>query len=137
MATHDIDPVLQQLAQAVNESGQAAVPVVISVRGTILNGALISEQRYFSELVEGNPLLSALEPSSGLLGKEYAKEAETASGRHLHMRATGMRGDTERTEALDKIDLLGGWDNVMIVSVRAPEDKAAEGKRMMYRQPTA
>ena len=25
-----------------------------------------------------------------------------------------------RSEALDKIELLGGWDNVMIVSVRAP-----------------
>jgi N-acyl-D-amino-acid deacylase len=35
-----------------------------------------------------------------------------------------------RSEALDKIELLGGWDNVMIVSVRAPEDKAAEGKRL-------
>jgi hypothetical protein len=111
MATHDIDPVLQQLAQAVNESGQAAVPVVISVRGTILNGALISEQRYFSELVEGNPLLSALEPSSGLLGKEYTKEAEAASGRHLHIRATGIRGDAEFTEGLWRISLeaVDGW----------------------------
>ena len=35
-----------------------------------------------------------------------------------------------RTEALGKIELIGGWDNVMIVSVRAPEDKAAEGKRL-------
>jgi hypothetical protein len=111
MAKNDIDPVLQQLTQAVNESGQAVAPITVSVRGTILNGALISEQRYFSELVEANPLMSALEPSSGLLGKEYAKEAETASGRHLHMRATGMRGDAERTEGLWRISLeaVDGW----------------------------
>jgi hypothetical protein len=40
MAKHDIDPVLQQLAQAINESGQGAVPA----RGTVLPGALIAEQ---------------------------------------------------------------------------------------------
>ena len=34
MAKHDIDPVLQQLTQAINESGQAAVPLAVSVRGT-------------------------------------------------------------------------------------------------------
>ena len=35
-----------------------------------------------------------------------------------------------RTETLAKVDLIGGWDNVHISSVRAPEDKAAEGKRL-------
>jgi len=30
MARHDIDPVLQQLVRAINESGQAAVPVTVS-----------------------------------------------------------------------------------------------------------
>jgi hypothetical protein len=111
MAKHDIDPVLQQLTQAINESGQAVAPITVSVHGTILNGALISEQRYFSELVEGNPLMSALEPSSELLGKEYTKEAEAASGRHLHMRATGIRGDAEFTEGLWRIGLesVDGW----------------------------
>jgi hypothetical protein len=86
MARHDVDPVLQQLVRAVNESGQAAVPVTISVHGTVLTGNLIAQSRYFSELVEGNPLMSALEPGSGLLGKEYAKEAEAESGHHLHVR---------------------------------------------------
>ena len=38
MAKHDVDPVLQQLVRAVNESGQAAVPVTISVHGTVLTG---------------------------------------------------------------------------------------------------
>ena len=111
MAKHDIDPVLQQLAQAINESGQAAAPIVVSVHGTILNGALISEQRYFSELVEATPLMSALEPSSGLLSKEYTKDAEAASGRHLHLRATGIRGDAEITEGLWRISLeaVDGW----------------------------
>lgn len=111
MAKRDIDPVLQQLAQAINESGQAAAPVVVSVHGTVLTGALISEQRYFSELVEGNPLMSALEPSSGLLGKEYTRETEAASARHLHIRATGSRGDAELTEGLWRISLaaVDGW----------------------------
>jgi hypothetical protein len=111
MAKHDIDPVLRQLAQAINESGQAAAPIMVSVHGTVLNGALISEQRYFSELVAGNPLMSALEPSSGLLGKEYTKDAEAASGRHLHLRAIGIRGQGEVTEGLWRISLaaVDGW----------------------------
>jgi hypothetical protein len=29
---------------------------------------------HVSELAEGSPLLSALQPASGLLGKEYTKE---------------------------------------------------------------
>ena len=111
MAKHDIDPVLQQLAQAINESGQAAAPITVSVRGTVLDGALISEQRYFGELVAGNPLMSALEPASGLLGKEYSKEAEDASDRHLHLRAAGIRGQGEVTESLWRISLeaVDGW----------------------------
>jgi len=111
MAKHDIDPVLQQLAHAINESDQAAAPIAVSVHGTVLNGALISERRYFSELVAGNSLMSALEPSSGLLGKEYTEDAEAASERHLHLRATGARGDAEGTESLWRIGLaaVDGW----------------------------
>lgn len=111
MAKHDIDPVLQQLAQAVNESGQAATPITVSVRGTVLTGALIAEQNYYSELMAANPLLSALDPSSGLLGKEYTKDVETASDRHLHMRATGVRGGSEVAEGLWRINLeaIDGW----------------------------
>ena len=44
MAKHNIDPVLKQLVRAINESGQAAVPVTVSVHGTMLNGALIAER---------------------------------------------------------------------------------------------
>jgi N-acyl-D-amino-acid deacylase len=35
-----------------------------------------------------------------------------------------------KAETLAKVDLIGGWDNVMIAGVRVPEDRAAEGKRM-------
>ena len=35
-----------------------------------------------------------------------------------------------RQEALAKVELIGGWDNVQISSVRAVEDRDAEGKRL-------
>src|SRR5205085_864135 len=35
-----------------------------------------------------------------------------------------------RRETLAKVDLIGGWDNVMISNVAAPIDGAAEGQRM-------
>lgn len=35
-----------------------------------------------------------------------------------------------RQETLNKVELIGGWDNVMISSVRAPEDSSAQGKRL-------
>jgi N-acyl-D-amino-acid deacylase len=35
-----------------------------------------------------------------------------------------------RQYALDKVALIGGWDNVLIASTRAAEDKPAEGKRL-------
>lgn len=35
-----------------------------------------------------------------------------------------------RTETLGKVELIGGWDNVLVASVRAVEDRAAEGKRL-------
>jgi len=110
MAKHDTDPVLQQLVRAINESGQAAVPVTVSVHGTQLTGALIAERRYFSELVEGNPLMSALEPSSGLLGKEYAKETEAESDHHLHLLASPALGGAA-AEGLWRIslDAVDGW----------------------------
>jgi hypothetical protein len=111
MAKHDVDPVLRQLVRAVNESGQAAVPVAISVHGSTLIGTLIAQSTYFSELVTGTPLMSALEPNSGLLGKEYAKEAEAESDHHLHVRVTGVRGGNEVTEGPWRVSLeaVDGW----------------------------
>lgn len=124
MAKHDIDPVLQQLIHAINESGQAAVPVTVSLHGTVLNGSLIAERRYFSELVEGNPLMSALEPSSGLLGKEYAKETDAESDHHLHIR-TGPGRNGELAEGLWRISLeeVDGWALGAEASVSGGDDR--------------
>jgi hypothetical protein len=122
MAKRDIDPVLQQLVRAINESGHAAAPITVSVHGTVLTGALIAQQTFFSELVADNPLMSALEPASGLLGKEYAKDTEAASDHHLHLRATGIRGDGEFTEGLWRMSLetVDGW------TLRASADPGAD-----------
>ncbi len=52
-----------------------------------------------------------MEPTSGLLGKEYAKEAETESDHHLHLRAAGVRRDGDAAEGLWRISLevIDGW----------------------------
>jgi hypothetical protein len=123
MAKHDVDPVLRQLVQAVNESAQAEVPVAVSVHGTILTGTLIAQSTYFGELITGNPLMSALEPNSGLLGKDYAKETETESDHRLHLRVAGIRGGNEITEGSWRISLesVDGW--VLRAGEAAAEDK--------------
>jgi hypothetical protein len=105
MAKHDTDPVLGQLVHAVNESGQTQVPVTVSVHGTVLTGILIAQDAYFTQLAEGRPLLSALQPASGLLGKEYAKEVSAEGDHHLHIRATGPSEGLWRI-SLDAVD---GW----------------------------
>jgi hypothetical protein len=124
MAKHDTDPVLRQLVHAINESGQATVPVAISVHGTVLTGALIAEQRYFRELVEENPLMSALEPSSGLLGKEYVKETEAESGHHLHIQA-GRGRNGQAAEGLWRISLeaVDGWSLRADAAAGAGDDR--------------
>jgi hypothetical protein len=63
MARRDIDPRPASAGPGHQRVGQAAVPVTVSVHSTLLNGALIAERRYFSELVEGNPL-----PAAGMTG---------------------------------------------------------------------
>jgi hypothetical protein len=105
MAKHDTDPVLGQLVHAVNESGQTQVPVTVSAHGTVLTGILIAQDAYFTQLAEGRPLLSALQPASGLLGKEYAKEVSAEGDHHLHIRATGPSEGLWRI-SLDAVD---GW----------------------------
>ena len=118
MAKHDTDPVLEQLVHAVNESGYTRVPVTVTAHGTVLNGLLIAQEAYFAELAEGAPLLSALQPASGLLGKDYTKDVDAESGHHLHIRATG------RDEGLWRISLeaIDGW-TVGASAVRADDDK--------------
>ena len=103
MAKHSTDPVLQHLVRAVNESGPSGVPVTIAAHGMALTGVLIAQQAYFTELAEGQPLMSALQPSAGLLGKEYAKEVDAESGHHLHLRGSHVAGDGE--EGLWRISL--------------------------------
>ena len=116
MAKHDTDPVLEQLVRAVNESAQARVPVTISAHGTVVTGALIAQDAYFTQLAEGKPLLSALQPATGLLGKDYAKEVDAGSGSHLHIRSAG------RDEGLWRISLasVDGWT---VGSSAAADDK--------------
>jgi hypothetical protein len=105
MAKHDTDPVLEQLLRAVNESGQAQVPVTVTAHGTVVTGVLIAQEAYFKQLAEGSPLLSALQPASGLLGKEYAKDVDDEAGRHLHIRAANGDKGLWRI-SLDSVD---GW----------------------------
>jgi len=101
MAKHDIDPVLRQLVQAINESENATVPITVTVHGTQLSGVLLGERLYFGELVTQNPRMSALEPSSGLLGKEYVKDTEAESGHYLHVRTEEGRLWRISLEAVD------------------------------------
>ena len=91
----------------------------------MLTGNLIAQSRYFSDLVEGNPLMSALEPGSGLLGKEYAKEAEAESDHHIHMRAAGIRRDGEAAEGLWRIGLqaVDGWALRAIAGTDAEDNR--------------
>jgi hypothetical protein len=105
MAQHDIDPVLRELVRSVNQSGQAAVPVTVSAHGSVLTGTLIPQDSYFAELAEENPLMSALEPTSGLLGQEYAKDVDTEADYHLHLRAARGTGGRPDTEGLWRISL--------------------------------
>ena len=93
MAKHETDPVLQQLVNAVNESGQAGVPITVSVHGNVLTGVLIAQETYFAELAGGHPLMGALQPSSG------------EAGHHLHLRAAGS-GDGLWRISVEAVD---GW----------------------------
>jgi hypothetical protein len=125
MAKHDTDPVLRELIRSINESGQAAVPVTVSAHGTVLTGTLIAQDTYFAELAEENPLMSALEPTSGLLGKEYAKDVDAESDQHLHMRTAHIAGDGADAEGLWRLSLqaVDAW------ALRATADSAGRGDR--------
>jgi hypothetical protein len=105
MAKRDIDPVFHQLVRSINESGQALVPVLLAAHGTVLRGSLISEARYFVELTEAAPMLSALQPASGLLGKDYAKDVEGESDNYVHLRAGHLGQAGDDTEGLWRIDI--------------------------------
>ena len=74
MAKHDTDPVLQRVVRAIDESGQAAAPVTVSVHGTVLADDLIARWRFSGG--RGPSLMSALERASGLLDKLDADDAK-------------------------------------------------------------
>jgi hypothetical protein len=71
----------------------------------VLTGVLIAQDVYFTQVGEGSPLLSALQPASGLLGKEYAKEVSAEADHHLHICATGS-GEGLWRISLEAVD---GW----------------------------
>ncbi len=51
--------------------------------------------------------------------------------RELLTRAANVEsGERIRRETLAKVELIGGWDNVMVSGVASPDDKPAEGKRL-------
>jgi hypothetical protein len=106
MSKHDTDPVLEQLVHAVNESAQTRVPVTLSAHGTVLTGVLIAQDAYFMQLAEVRPLLGALQPASGLLGKEYAKEVSAEADHHLHIRAKEANAEALWRISLEAVD---GW----------------------------
>jgi hypothetical protein len=105
MAKHDTDPVLVRLVNSVNESGQVAVPVTVTTHGTVLTGTLIAQDSYFADLIKAHTVMGALQPSSGLLGKEYAKEVDAEAGYYLHLRTPAIPGGPDHAEGLWRISL--------------------------------
>jgi hypothetical protein len=112
MAKRDVDPVLRELVRSVNESDQALVPVSLIMRGTVLRGSLISQARYFSELSGVAPLMSTLEPGSGLPGRDFAKDVEAEAGHYLHLRGTEVADRRDDAEGLWRIDIatVDAWN---------------------------
>ncbi|HEY3978698.1 MAG TPA: hypothetical protein VGM79_15590 [Streptosporangiaceae bacterium] len=125
MAKRDRDTVLLELNHSVNESGQTAVPIMIAARGTVLRGALIAQDRFFAELVEGAPLMAALSPGTGLLGEGYAKDVGAHSERFLHLRGTRVDGDREGLVGLWRIslDAVDAWTLRSGAEASEQEDK--------------
>ena len=68
--------------------------------------------------------------STGLTNLFRAESRDGGADAFLARLTDPSSGPKLRAEAVAKIELLGGWNSVMIVSVRAPEDKAAEGKHL-------
>jgi hypothetical protein len=110
MAKHDRDPVLRELIRRVNDSGQTAVPVTLSIHGAVLHASLISQDRYFAELAETSPLMSALDPGSGLLGDDYVQGVASESQHYLHARAARLAGG-DGSEGLWRLrlDAVDAW----------------------------
>jgi hypothetical protein len=125
MAKHDVDPVLAQLVRSVNDSGEAAVPVTLFLNGAAVHGMLIPADAYFADLARRFPLMSALQPGSGLLGKEYVKEVEAETGHYLHLRADGLPGDPRAEDGLWRVSLdsVDGWTFRAVAGAGTQDDR--------------
>jgi hypothetical protein len=124
MAKRDRDAVLRELVHSVNESDQTAVPLTVTARGAVLHGFLISQDRYFAELVQGVPLMGALCPGAGLLGEGYAKDVSAGADHFLHLRAASLGGDHD-AEGLWRIslDAIDAWTLSPAPETSGQEDK--------------
>lgn len=111
MAKHDRDPALRALVRSVDDAGQAALPVRMTVRGTLLEGRLVSERRYFAELAGRHPMMGALDPEAGLAnGERYAKDVDAESGYHLHLIGCPAGGDADADELWRiRLTAVDGW----------------------------
>lgn len=127
MAKHDTDPVLAHLVRAVDESGRSAVPVTVAAHGMTLTGFLIAQDAYFAGLAEGMPMMSALQPTSGLLGKEYAREVTAESGHHLHLRTAHGDGDGENLWRIS-VQAVDAWTLGAPAGTSTPGDSGQDDR---------
>jgi hypothetical protein len=76
-------------------------------RKRVVDRARGSRGVFSSQMIGGtrwpSTVLSALTPHSGLLGKDYAKDVDSVSGEHLHIRAAGRDEGLWRV-SLDAVD---------------------------------
>lgn len=128
MAKTAVDPTLRELVRAIEESGRTSVPVALTVRGTVLHGELVSQQRYFADLAAENPLVSALEPTAGLLGKDYRKETRDSAHRYLHLRGGRVHPHLDGVGALWRIRLasVDAWTLHDMAPQAEDRDRSAE-----------
>ena len=96
MAKHDVDPVLRQLVRAVNESGQAAVPV--TVHGTTPKYSSIAVQHCTALTVTSSSFIqvSMTWPSFAILSR--ASLGTLAAGVAHEIEHSGINPDTSWIE---------------------------------------
>lgn len=113
MAKHDRDPALRALVRSVEESAEAAVPVTLTVRGSVLEGRLVGQRRYFAELAGRHPMMNVLDPAAGLAGddKGYTRDMDAESGYYLHLLDAGLVRDRAAEGGPWRIRLsaVDGW----------------------------
>lgn len=90
----------------------------------LLTGVLIAQETYFAELAESSPLMSALQPATGLLGKEYAREVAAEARHHLHLRG-GRAGDEEMALWRVSLEAVDAWSLRAPAGASGDDDKGA------------